>query len=53
MSRKAKITRKTKETNIIVEVNSIYSKLLESEIIKYPNQYFWFHKKWDKNIYKQ
>jgi KDO2-lipid IV(A) lauroyltransferase len=38
--------------DIIVEVNSIYSKLLENEIIKYPEQYFWFHKKWDKNIYK-
>jgi KDO2-lipid IV(A) lauroyltransferase len=37
---------------MIVEVNSIYSKLLENEIIKYPEQYFWFHKKWDKNIYK-
>jgi KDO2-lipid IV(A) lauroyltransferase len=38
--------------DIIVEVNSIYSKLLENEIKKYPEQYFWFHKKWDKSIYK-
>ena len=37
--------------NTIVEVNRIYSKLLQDEIIKYPEQYFWFHKKWNKNIY--
>ena len=25
--------------------------ILENEIIKYPDQYFWFHKKWDKKVY--
>jgi len=38
--------------NIIVEINTIYSKMLEDIIKKYPEQYFWFHKKWDKEIYK-
>ena len=37
--------------NIIVEINTIYSKMLENIITKYPEQYFWFHKKWDKGIY--
>ena len=38
--------------DIIVEINKIYSKMLEDIIIEYPEQYFWFHKKWDKGIYK-
>ena len=38
--------------DIIVEINTIYSKMLEDIIMKYPEQYFWFHKKWDKEIYK-
>jgi len=51
--RKIKINKNIEQKeDIIVEVNSIYSKLLENEIIKYPEQYFWFHKKWDKGIYK-
>ena len=37
--------------NLIVKINEIYAKHLEKEIIKYPEQYFWFHKKWDKRIY--
>ena len=38
--------------DMIVEINNIYIKLLEKEIKKYPEQYFWFHRKWDKEIYK-
>ena len=50
--RELKINKNNEQKeNIIVEVNSIYSKMLEDEIIKYPEQYFWFHKKWDKEIY--
>jgi Kdo2-lipid IVA lauroyltransferase/acyltransferase len=50
--RKIKINKNIEQKeNTIVEVNSIYSKLLQDEIIKYPEQYFWFHKKWNKNIY--
>ena len=37
--------------DLIVEVNKVYVELLEKKIKKYPEQYFWFHKKWDKNIY--
>ena len=36
----------------INKINSIYSKLLESEIMKNPNQYFWFHRIFNKKIYK-
>ena len=39
------------QDNLIVKINEIYAKHLEKEIIKYPEQYFWFHKKWDKRIY--
>ena len=34
-----------------IQINTIYSEMLEYEIKKYPEQYFWFHKKWDKKIY--
>ena len=37
--------------DIIVKVNELYVEKLEKVILKYPEQYFWFHKKWDKNIY--
>ena len=32
--------------NLCIDVNTKYSLLLEEEIKKYPEQYFWFHKKW-------
>lgn len=51
-----KITLKNKseqKQDIIVELNTIYSKMLEDIILKYPEQYFWFHKKWDKKIYNK
>jgi len=34
-----------------IQINTIYSNIVENEIRKYPEQYFWFHKKWDKKIY--
>ena len=37
--------------DLIIKVNTMYSNMLEEEIKKYPEQYFWFHKKWDKRIY--
>jgi len=49
------IDLKTNPKNIedlFIEVNTIYSKLLEEEIKKSPEQYFWFHRKWDRKIYK-
>jgi KDO2-lipid IV(A) lauroyltransferase len=36
---------------IIIEINRLYVEILEDVIKKYPEQYFWFHKKWDKDIY--
>ena len=37
--------------DIIIEINRLYVEILEDIIKKYPEQYFWFHKKWDKDIY--
>ena len=36
----------------IVEINQRYSKLLEEAIRKTPQQYFWFHRKWGREMYK-
>ena len=35
----------------ISDINEAYNKELENSIAKYPEQYFWFHKKWDKKYY--
>ena len=45
--------KKTSEQKdqLIIQINTEYSRILEEEIKKHPNQYFWFHKKWDKEIY--
>ena len=42
---------KNDTNNIIVKINEIYTKKLENEILKHPEQYFWFHRKWDKSLY--
>ncbi len=36
----------------IVDINQIYNQELEKIIVQNPEQYFWFHKKWDRKIYK-
>ena len=47
------INSKTSSKNdMIDEINVKYAKLLEDEIIKYPEQYCWFYKKWDRSLYK-
>ena len=33
-------------------INQKYTMLLEQKIREYPSQYFWFHRKWPKKIYK-
>ena len=33
-------------------INQLYNMELENIIRKYPEQYFWFHRKWDKKKYK-
>ena len=35
----------------IQQINQRYSNLLEEKVRIYPQQYFWFHRKWAKNIY--
>ena len=37
--------------NAIIEINQRFSDLLEEIVKKYPEQYFWFHRKWNKSIY--
>ena len=39
------------KNDLIYNINEYFSKLLEIEIKKYPEQYFWFHRKWPKDIY--
>ena len=41
-----------KSNEIIVEINRRYSKLLEETVKEYPQQYFWFHRKWARENYK-
>ena len=36
----------------IVEINQRYSKLLEEAVREHPQQYFWFHRKWSREMYK-
>jgi KDO2-lipid IV(A) lauroyltransferase len=36
----------------ILEINQRYSKLLEKAVREYPQQYFWFHRKWARKNYK-
>ncbi len=37
--------------DLFFSIHQKYSLLLEEEIKKNPEQYFWFHKKWDKKLY--
>ena len=34
------------KTEAIVEINTQFSKILEDEVRIYPEQYFWYHRKW-------
>jgi len=36
----------------IVEINQRFTKVLEDTVREYPEQYFWFHRKWNRKIYK-
>ena len=36
----------------VIDINDAYNKELENSIINYPEQYFWFHKKWDRKYYQ-
>ena len=37
--------------DLFFSIHQTYCALLEEEIKKNPEQYFWFHKKWDKKLY--
>ena len=50
--KKMKLNTKPKDIEkLFIEIGTAYNNILESEIIKNPEQYFWFHKKWDRKIY--
>ena len=50
---KIKINRQDKSEDEIIElIISEYASILEEKIKQHPEQYFWFHKKWSKLIYK-
>ena len=52
-SKKLNVNFNSDSTNgKIFDINEAYNKELEKIIIKYPEQYFWFHKKWNKKDYK-
>ena len=36
----------------IIEINNRFTKILEEIVKKYPEQYFWFHRKWNIDVYK-
>ena len=38
--------------NLFIKINTIFSSILEEEIKRNPEQYFWFHRKWDRSLYK-
>ena len=40
------------EDEIIEQIVSSYADELSNKIKQHPEQYFWFHKKWNKKIYK-
>jgi len=41
-----------KSDDAIVEINKRFTKVLEKTVREYPEQYFWFHRKWNREMYK-
>ena len=39
------------KSNVIYNINKQFNKMLEENIIKYPEQYFWFHRRFPRSIY--
>ena len=62
LSRDLKYNRRMKKMNLlsipnekedaIIAINTQFSEILEKEVREYPEQYFWFHRKWKKSTYK-
>ena len=36
----------------IVDINTRFSEILENEVKSFPEQYFWYHRKWSRTLYK-
>jgi len=36
----------------IVEINQRFTNMLEEIVLEHPEQYFWFHRKWNREMYK-
>jgi len=52
-SKKLQIDFKNQSTEEkIFNINQAYNKALQEAIIEHPEQYFWFHKKWNKKNYE-
>ena len=48
------LERLPKDSNeAIVEINQRFTNIMEKRVREYPEQYYWFHRKWDKEIYKR
>lgn len=45
-------TNKNSKKNYITEINQLFNNELEKIVRKYPEQYFWFHKRFDRKFYK-
>ena len=45
-------TNQNSKKNYITEINQLFNNELEKIVRKYPEQYFWFHKRFDRKFYK-
>ena len=48
----AAIFTPTDSNDAIMEINQRFTKVLEETVKKYHEQYFWFHRKWNREMYK-
>ena len=39
------------ENQIVIDITKKYADILMKKINQFPEQYFWFHRKWDRKIY--
>ena len=50
--RTMKVSNNSNEQNQkVIDINTDFCKTLEREIRSFPEQYFWFHRKWSRSIY--
>ena len=41
---------KIEDSPTVESITQAYSKMLEDKISKFPDHYFWFHRKWKSTI---